>query len=412
MVVRRLPRRQPRPRVVIVRQVDLYEPMIQREADALVTAGFDVEVICMRRADRPRRVVINDVVVTSLPVSRKKTGKLRYMFDYARFFVLATALVTYRHLRRPLAVVQVNTMPDFLVFCAVVPKLMGCRVLAYMHEPSPELAETLYGTSRVVPLLARVEQRVLRFADHAIAVTDQLKARFVERGADPDRISVVLNGVDATVMRAHGARPPLAHGAGFSVVCIGTIEERYGYDTIVDAARLLVDDMPDLEVVFTGRGSHADELVRRIAQPELQGVVRFEGWVDPSRLNGILGAADAGVVAQKASSYSHLVHTNKMVDYWIFGLPVIASRLDATAAMYDDNVIEYFEPGDARSLADAIRHLRSDPARRLALARNGVAAQQRNGWDAQRATYLGVFDQLLDTASVDRVEPEPSTRSA
>jgi glycosyltransferase involved in cell wall biosynthesis len=105
--------------------------------------------------------------------------------------------------------------------------------------------------------------------------------------------------------------------------------------------------------------------------------------------------ADIGVVAQKASPYSHLVHTNKMVDYWIFGLPVIASRLRAVSALYDDRFIEYFEPGDAAGLAAAIRRLRQHPERRAELAENGKLAQLRNGWAAQRIAYLGVFEDLL-----------------
>ena len=39
----------------------------------------------------------------------------------------------------------------------------------------------------------------------------------------------------------------------------GAIEDRYGHDTIVHAARRLRDELPDLRVVFTGRGSNEDE---------------------------------------------------------------------------------------------------------------------------------------------------------
>ena len=85
-----------------------------------------------------------------------------------------------------------------------------------------------------------------------------------------------------------------------------------------------------------------------------------------------------------------------MVDYWIFGLPVIASRLRAVSELYDARFIEYFEPGDAAGLAAAIRRLRTDSARRAELAQNGKLAQLENGWAAQRVAYLSVFDELLD----------------
>jgi glycosyltransferase involved in cell wall biosynthesis len=135
-------------------------------------------------------------------------------------------------------------------------------------------------------------------------------------------------------------------------------------------------------------------------------MVRFEGWVSRDRLNELLHLADAGIVAQKASPYSHLVHTNKMVDYWIFGLPVIASRLRAVSALYDDRFLEYFEPADPAGLAAAIRRLRGDPQRRAELAENGKLAQLRNGWAVQRVSYLRVFELILGNAGA-RVPPKP-----
>ncbi len=386
-----------RPRICIVRQTDHYELPIQREAEALQRAGCDVEVICMRAPDAPSEQVVDGVRVTGLHGSVKKGSKLRYVLDYASFFALVSLTLTARHLRRRYAVIQVNTMPDFLVFAAAMPKLLGARVVAYMHEPCPELAETIFGgPGRVSQVLARVEQAVLRFADHSVAVTDQLKQRYVERGARPEKITVVLNGVDPAD-RLGAWKPsetPRADGK-FRVICHGTIEDRYGQDVLVEAAGLLRDELPDLEVVLAGRGKSADKVQAQIKANGLEDVVRFEGWVSHDRLNDLLHEADLGVVAQKPSPYSHLVHTNKMVDYWIFGLPVVASRLRAVSELYDDSVLEYYAGDDPADLARAIRRLHDDPARRAELAENGRRAQEQFGWAAQERTYLGVYEGLM-----------------
>ena len=383
-----------RRRACILRRSDQYEPTVQSEAEALVQAGFDVEVMCMRAAGSPGHEVVNGVTVIRLPVGLRDSMASKAV-GYGLFFLLAAANVSVRHIRRPYAVVQGNSLPDFLVLAALVPKLLGCRVIAYMQEPAPELAETAIGRNWTTGVLARIEQRAMRFADHSVTVTDQLKQRYVERGAVADRITVVLNCADPGIVRGDWSPQPTVTKSGFVVVCHGTIEDRYGQDTIIDAARILRDEMPDLRVVITGRGSLTSELVNSIADYGLQDIVQFEGWVSKSRLNDILHSADVGIVAQKASPYSHLVHTNKMVDYWIFGLPVIASRLHAVSQLYDNQFIEYFEPGDAADLAAAIRRLRTDPARRAELARNGKLAQLRNGWASQRISYLSVFDSLL-----------------
>jgi glycosyltransferase involved in cell wall biosynthesis len=390
-------RRESSRRICIVRQNDLYEPPIRREAEALAAAGYDVEVICMRGEGAPRRETVKGVDITRLPTSLGKTSKLRYVFDYGRFFAMTTCVLIARHLRRRYVAVQVNTMPDFLVFAAALPKVFGSRVVAYMHEPSPELAETVFGPSRIPRVLAAIEQAALRFADHAFTVTDELKARYVERGAAANRITVILNGPDPR-SRLDGWRP--SDGAvddRFTVICHGSIEERYGQDTILAAAALLRDELPHLEVVLLGRGKHVDAITSQIESQDLGDVVRVEGWVSEWRLNDLLHTADVGIVAQKASAYSHLVHTNKMVDYWIFGLPVIATRLRATSALYDDSVIEYYEPGDPDDLARAIKRLHDDTIRRAELAANGRRSLERWGWPVQQKKYLAVYDELLSS---------------
>lgn len=380
-----------RPRVCILRQTDVYEPPVQRTAEALTQVGFDVEVICMRASDRARRATINGVEITSLPTSLGRSSPRRYAFDYALFLLCAAATLAFRHLRKPYTVVQVNTMPDVLVFAAIVPRLLGARVFVFVNEPTPELAETLYGPGRIASAMAHIEQRALRFADHAYTVTDQLKARLVERGAARERITVVLNGTDPTI-RFNGWSPsPNGYKRGFTLVCHGAIEDRYGQDTLLEAVRLLRDELPDLRLVITGRGTLVPEMVRMIEADGLSDRVQFQGWVSNERLNDLLHEADVGVVAQKASPYSHLVHTNKMVDYWLFGLPVIASRLRAVSELYDDSVIEYFEPGDASDLARAIRRVHDDRDRREELARNGRVAERRHGWSVQRQAYLAPY---------------------
>ncbi len=388
-----------RPRACIVREMDEYEPPVQREAEALVGAGFDVEVICMRHPKRARRAIVNEVEITSLPAAHGRSSRLRYALDYAWFFGLAASTVTLRHLRRPYTVVQVNTMPDFLVFAAAIPKLLGSPVVLYLNEPIPELAETLFGSARLRRTLERIEQRALRFADHSITVTSQLKDRFVERGAEADKITVVLNGADPGVRFGNWTPPAISEKTGFTVVCHGLIEDRYGQDVLIEAVNLLREDLPDLRLVVTGRGSGVPRMLELIRRLGLEDVVCFEGWVSHNRLNDLLHTADLGVVAQKASPYSHLVHTNKMVDYWLFGVPVVASRLRAVSEMYDDSALEYYEPDDPADLARAIRRLHDDPGRREELVRNGKLALERNGWAVQREIYIGVFDTLLGGTS-------------
>jgi hypothetical protein len=115
------------------------------------------------------------------------------VFKYVLFFLLAAHKLTALHLQQQFSVIQVNTMPDFLVFATLVPRLMGAKVTLFLYEPMPELWQTLYHRRWMVRLLEVIQQWAIRYAHAVFAVTEQQKETFVARGADPAKITVILN---------------------------------------------------------------------------------------------------------------------------------------------------------------------------------------------------------------------------
>ena len=87
------------------------------------------------------------VTVHRIRLNRKRTGIVRYLFEYGLFFCQAAVKVSFLHFRRQYRFVQVNSMPDFLVFAATVPKLLGAKLVLDLHEPAPELFSTLSATT-------------------------------------------------------------------------------------------------------------------------------------------------------------------------------------------------------------------------------------------------------------------------
>jgi glycosyltransferase involved in cell wall biosynthesis len=267
-------------------------------------------------------------------------------------------------------------------------------VVAFMKEPTPELGLTKYGSARVAQLLEVVEQAALRYADLAFTVTDDLKDTYVARGADPDKIMVVLNGPEAQHLLRH--RTEVAPDpAWFTAICHGFVNERYGHDTMVRAVGLAKDRIPSLRLRITGSGDYVPELGRLIEAEGLQDHVQFLGWLDMPELVAELCRADVGIVAQKSSPYSNLVHTNKMYEYMLLGLPVVASRLRSTARYFGDDSVQYFEAGSAESLADALVALYEDPERQRSLVRTARQRCQTYGWAMQKQKYLSGYAALL-----------------
>src|SRR5688572_7513453 len=184
-------------RVAVVRQGYLeIDPRVQREVHALLQAGHEVDVIALRDEGRPRIERRGGLTVRRLPLPRRRGGAVAYLADYALFFLAASTLLTFLHLRRRYDIVQVHSLPDPLVFAALVPKLTGARVILDLHECMPEFFGTKFGVGLDHPgvrAVAAAEQASIRFADAAITCTAQMREAFVERGAEPEKIGLVHN---------------------------------------------------------------------------------------------------------------------------------------------------------------------------------------------------------------------------
>ena len=286
-------------------------------------------------------------------------------------------------------------MPDFLVFATLIPRLLGAKVTLQVYEPMPELWATKFKSPLTITLLKLSEQWSLQYAHTAFTVTQSLKERLVSRGADPDKITVVLNVPDACLFGRVSPRSAPSNGDGFTLICHGAIEERYGHDTMLQAIAAIRSSIPGLRLRITGDGSYRDAFLAQIEALGLQDRVQYLGYVSLDQLIAELGQADVGIVAQKASPYSHLVHTGKMYDYLAFGKPVIASRLDAVRAYFGEESLCFFTPGDPDDLARAILELFQQPDKRQMLIGNSQKLYDQYKWEKQKEIYLSVYRAWL-----------------
>src|SRR5205085_4294156 len=124
----------------------------------------------------------------------------RTLLDWCCFLVLAGMLVTRLHLRRRYDVIHVHNMPDFLVFCALVPKLLGAKIILEVQDVSPELmaakakGRLLRGV--ILRLAAWQERLSAAFAHHVITVGEPFARLLLKRGIPPEKLTIILNSAD------------------------------------------------------------------------------------------------------------------------------------------------------------------------------------------------------------------------
>jgi glycosyltransferase involved in cell wall biosynthesis len=378
----------------------------------MTLAGHEVDVICLRRPGEPRREVSGKVTAHRVAIPLRRGGHLNYVLQYGVFFLTACVMVGILHIRRRFDVVQVNTMPDALVFAAVIPRLLGARVMLDLQESMPEFYAVKFGKGLghpAVRLVAAVEQLAIRFADHAITCTDQMREAMASRGAPAHKIDVIMNSANEDEFAPGGDPRPARTPGEFTLICHGTVEPIFGIDTIVRAVALLRDEIPGLRLDVYGEGSALADLRALVRQLRLTDRVNFSGrFVAIDELVRAIAAADVGVVAVRRDMFRDISHCNKMFDFITMRKPAIVSRTRSVEACFDDSCFRMFTAGDERDLARAISELHADPDLRERMVLNATQANEPYRWPHQRARYQEAVQRLLNGPT--RIEAARATQ--
>ena len=353
----------------------------------------------MSRPGEARRERCRGAQVWRMPLKHRRVGVIPYLVEHIAFAALAAVFAGALHLWRRYDLVQVNTIPDSLVFAAVIPRLLGARVLLDLHECVPEFLATRLNAGAnhpAVRVAAYVEQASIKFADSAITCTEQMREVFSSRGAPSTKIGVVLNSADERIFDVTRHPPRPRRPDRFTIISHGSLEERYGIDTIIRALSLLRDELPELRLAVFGEGSYRDALTLLAQELAVEDRVDFSRELIPlDSLVEAIADADAGVVASKRDAFRDLTHTNKMFEFIAMRRVLIVSRTRAVEAYFDESCFQYFDADDEHDLARAIREVHADPDLGDRLVRRASEVSESYRWKHQREIYRSFVETIL-----------------
>ena len=389
-----------RPIAMVVHSYYEEDPRVRREAEALVAAGREVDVFALRRPDDPVDEVLDGVRVRRLGVQRHQGAGLRtYLVEYLAFLVQAGFALTRAHRRRRYGLVQVHTLPDFLVFAAAPLRLAGIPVILDLHESMPEFFRSrFHGTAGRVgyALLRAQESASIGFASAVITVNDALGDRLRGLGVRDSKLTIVRNAPSLArfdVGRQPG-RPFMADGT-LRLVYAGALSPIYELDIVLVAMARLAERRPDLPICLELYGRDFAEVPLR-DQAETLGIadrVTFHGRIPIEAVPAAIAAADVGLAPTRRSVFTDFSLSTKAYEYAAMARPVVASRLPMVERTFGDDVVTY-TAGDADDLALALLRLVDDPGGREALVARALERVRRLAWEREAPRYLALVDGL------------------
>lgn len=398
------------------------DPRPRRAAEALAGQGMEIDLICLaENGGAPRREVLNGVAVRRLPVTRNRGSFLRYGFEYVAFLLAAAAILAKRTLVRRYDLVYIHNMPDFLVLCGLIPKLLGAKVILDLHDPMPELMTTIFGLrpdALPVRFIRRLEKWSIALADSVVTVNRACARLFTSRSCPERKMHVVMNSPDE---RIFSPRPPHARltpndaqGGDFVLMYHGSLVERNGLDVGIEALAWALRSVPNAKLRVYGRQTPYLKQVMDLAQDKGVGAsVEYLGPKSLERLVDAIGDCDVGIIPNRRSIFTELNTPTRIFEYLTLGKPVIAPRAAGICDYFDDASMIFFELGNERDLAERIEYVFSHPAQVAEITRRGQEVCREHSWRIEKQRLLGLVAELLkvEANQVDAAENQNHSES-
>jgi glycosyltransferase involved in cell wall biosynthesis len=367
---------------------------VKKHVEALVEAGFAVDVYCLREPGEAATARDDGASIYRLPVAHRRKSSRRYVFEYLAFMLLASALLFVKSLRRKYDIVEVYNVPDVLLFAALPARLRGSKVIFYFFEFMPEQTADVLGVSMKHPfirLMLGVEALCTRFADHVMTWSPYSREVIVQRCLPEGKpLTMVLNVADSKVFYPR-PRPAEATRA-FRLFTHGSVLERYGIQTVIQAVPLLRAKVPHLQVRILGDGEYRPNLQQLAEDLGVTDVVEFVDWVPFAEVPEQIAQADVCLVLTSAP----WLLPNKLFEYAAMQKPVVAADSPTLRSVYGDSAVWYFTPSDHEDLANQVLALYARDEERAARVDAAYAYFLQQQWAKAKEVYVGVHDQLLD----------------
>ncbi len=257
----------------------------------------------------------------------------------------------------------------------VLGRVAACvaRVPIIVHTPHGHVFYGHFGPFRSW-LFLQIERVLSAITDRLIALTEAERQEHLDREVGKaERFAVVPSGIDRERFgraRVQGKQQPDWFGCPPEALVVGSVgwlTDIKGHEYLIAAVAKLKQDFPSLHLVIIGSGDRHEALLQQAELAGLCDAVHLLGHRDDVEV--CLAGMDLFVLPSLNEGMGRA-----LIEAMAAGLPVIASRVGGIPAVIShERTGLLVPPGDAGSLADALRRLLDRPEWATQL---GVAASR------------------------------------
>lgn len=331
-------------------------------------------VTSCQRYDAPDAWLAPSELVQGVEVHRVRTTRfgrdnlVGRAVDYLSFY-LAAGWRLWRVARAGDVIVAKTDPPLISVVASVIARWRGARLINWVQDVFPEVAEALGVRVLAGPqarLLRRLRNAGFRSAAANVVLGESMAAVVARAGAPASRIRVIPNWADKeAILPVAAVGNPLRREWGLDgkfVVCYsGNMGRVHEFSTILDAAHILSSRLEPILFLFIGGGAQ-----RRYVEEGARGRgllnVQFRPYQDRASLAYSLGVGDVHLVSQIPEVEGY-VFPSKLYGILAAGRPVVFigdPAGDISALVARERIGVAVRQGDGAALAEQLLRLAGD----------------------------------------------------
>lgn len=306
--------------------------------NSLDTEVFNIDLVVCGGQINYHKLIGPNISITNL-------DKKRVLFAWPGIFKL---------LHRNSYDLVLTSITQVSVPITILKKMFGFRYLNVIRIPT--LPSNRLGEGLKNWILDQVSMKVIKWSDHIIAQTDQMKNEIEQyfKVSNP-KISVIPNLVNKKQIIDFGDEFPSGFKeSDINIVAVGTLYSVKGFDLLIQAISIVKNRLPNLKLHILGsegyeKGYKAklETLVDRLGLSE---IVRFYGFI--SNPYPFIKDANLFVLSSRKEGFPNVV-----LESLILKTPVVATDCIDFSTIIDPGVNGIIvKSEDVKAIADGILH--------------------------------------------------------
>lgn len=377
---------------------------VENEARVLAQQGHTVHIFSLT-FDKTTK---NEKIAQNIFVHRMKMN--RSVFNKIRVSILRFPLYNFiwlRYLRRATSRINLDAIHVHDLPLAKVGSIISMETripfILDLHENYPAALIIWKHSQKMLgnyflnyQKWLEYEEELVRKADRIIIVIEEAMQRFLERGIDKNKLTVVSNTSDLDILDAyHIPQNVKDQHYDFIITYVGGFGAHRGLKTAIMAMPKILKHISNAKLILVGEGSDRNELEMLVSEYGIQEKVIFTGWVPFHEIPEYIHQSDIGIIPHISSEHTESTIPHKLFQYMYLKKPVVASDCKPLKRIVTETGAGLvFKSGDSSDFALAIVKLREKAFRDELGMRGYHAVVQKYNWKNDGNKLIDLYNSL------------------